>query len=54
PPGCRFHTRCPVVASGRAKELGIEDKCLGQDLALKELEPAHLAACYAADIGEIR
>ncbi|MEA2556168.1 MAG: hypothetical protein QOI60_1499 [Actinomycetota bacterium] len=54
PPGCRFHTRCPVVASGRAKELGIEEKCRGQDLALKELEPAHLAACYAADIGEIR
>lgn len=54
PAGCRFHTRCPVVASGRAKELGIEDKCRGEDLALKELDPAHFAACHAADIGQIR
>jgi len=54
PAGCRFHTRCPVVASGRAKELGIEDKCRGEDLSLKELDPAHSAACYAADIGQIR
>ena len=54
PEGCRFHTRCPLVASGRAKELGIEDKCLGQDLALKPLDPTHFAACYAADIGQIR
>ena len=54
PPGCRFHTRCPVVASGRAKELGIEAKCLGEDLALKELDPEHFTACFAADIGQIR
>jgi oligopeptide/dipeptide ABC transporter ATP-binding protein len=54
PPGCRFHTRCPLVASGRAKELGIEDKCRGEDLALKEMEPAHFAACFAADLGQIR
>ena len=53
PPGCRFHTRCPVVASGRAKELGIEARCLGEDLALKELGPAHFAACFAADVGQI-
>ena len=32
PSGCRFHPRCPVVASGRAKELGIEDRCRGEDL----------------------
>jgi oligopeptide/dipeptide ABC transporter ATP-binding protein len=54
PEGCRFHTRCPVVASGRAKELGIEGKCRGQDLALKEMDTAHFAACYAADLGVIR
>ena len=54
PGGCRFHTRCPLVASGRAKELGIEDKCRGEDLALKPLDPAHFAACYAADMGQIR
>ncbi len=54
PEGCRFHTRCPLVASGRAKELGIEEKCRGQDLALKPLDPTHFAACHAADIGQIR
>ncbi len=27
PTGCRFHPRCPVVASGEAARLGIEDKC---------------------------
>jgi oligopeptide/dipeptide ABC transporter ATP-binding protein len=54
PEGCRFHTRCPVVASGRAKELGIEDKCRGEDLGLKVMDPEHLAACYAADLGQIR
>ncbi len=48
PDGCRFHPRCPVVASGRAAELGLEDKCRGQDLALEELRPGHLAACHVA------
>ena len=48
PPGCRFHPRCPVVASGEAASLGIEEKCRGEDLGLKELAPGHLAACYEA------
>ena len=43
-----------MVASGRDKELSIEDKCRGQDLALREMDPAHFAACYAADLGVIR
>ena len=34
PPGCRFHPRCPVLASGESARLGIEDLCRGQDLAL--------------------
>ncbi len=50
PPGCRFHLRCPVVASGRAAELGIEERCKGEDLALRELRPGHWAACHAADM----
>ena len=50
PDGCRFHLRCPVVASGRAAELGIEDRCRGEDLALRELGEGHLAACYEADL----
>jgi peptide/nickel transport system ATP-binding protein len=51
PTGCRFHPRCPVVASGRAAELQIEGKCTGVDLDLAELTPAHLAACHAAALG---
>jgi oligopeptide/dipeptide ABC transporter ATP-binding protein len=48
PSGCRFHPRCPVVASGRAASLGIEARCRGEDLSLKELAPDHLTACYEA------
>ena len=48
PEGCRFHPRCPVVESGRAAELGIESRCRGEDLALRELAPEHEAACYEA------
>jgi oligopeptide/dipeptide ABC transporter ATP-binding protein len=50
PAGCRFHPRCPVVASGEAATLGIEGKCRGDDLGLEELSPGHLAACYAASL----
>jgi oligopeptide/dipeptide ABC transporter ATP-binding protein len=48
PDGCRFHPRCPVVASGRAAELEIEERCRGEDLDLRELAPEHHAACYEA------
>jgi hypothetical protein len=37
-----------VVASGRAAELGIEERCRTEDLALRELKPGHSAACYEA------
>ncbi|MDP9298136.1 MAG: ABC transporter ATP-binding protein [Actinomycetota bacterium] len=52
PLGCRFHPRCPVVASGRAAELGIETKCRGEDLDLVEDQPGHFAACHLTPIGE--
>ena len=48
PPGCRFHPRCPEVATGRAAEAGIEAACKGEDLALVELRPQHWAACHLA------
>jgi peptide/nickel transport system ATP-binding protein len=48
PPGCRFHPRCPEVATGRAAEAGIEEACKGEDLALVELQPGHWAACHLA------
>jgi oligopeptide/dipeptide ABC transporter ATP-binding protein len=50
PAGCRFHPRCPVVASGEAASLGIEEKCRGDDLGLEELAPGHFAACYEASL----
>ena len=52
PSGCRFHPRCPVVASGRAKELGIEDRCRGEDLQLEEVGDQHFAACHLIDLNQ--
>jgi oligopeptide/dipeptide ABC transporter ATP-binding protein len=47
PPGCRFHPRCPLVASGEAARLGIEERCRGEDLALHEVAREHRVACHA-------
>ena len=52
PAGCRFHPRCPVVASGRAAELGIEDACRGTDIAITESGTEHVAACHLVPLGE--
>ena len=40
PPGCRFHPRCPLVESGEAARLGIEERCRTED-------PLFLPACHA-------
>ncbi len=48
PPGCRFHPRCPVVASGLAEELGIEAACKGEDLQLRDYPNGSSAACHKA------
>ena len=50
PPGCRFHPRCPEVASGNAAAAGVEPKCKGEDLGLVELRPGHFAACHLATL----
>ena len=47
PPGCRFHPRCPVVASGEAARFGFEARCRGEDPVLTERAPGHTAACHA-------
>jgi peptide/nickel transport system ATP-binding protein len=49
PPGCRFHPRCPLVASGEAARLGIEARCRGEDLWLAPVDGAqeHAVACHA-------
>jgi oligopeptide/dipeptide ABC transporter ATP-binding protein len=50
PPGCRFHPRCPEVASGSAAQAGVEARCRAEDLGLVELRPGHLAACHLANV----
>jgi oligopeptide/dipeptide ABC transporter ATP-binding protein len=52
-PGCRFHPRCPVVATGRAAKLGIEERCRGEDLAITERRMEHLAACHLVELDEL-
>jgi oligopeptide/dipeptide ABC transporter ATP-binding protein len=52
PAGCRFHPRCPLVASGEVARLGIEARCRGEDLGLEPVlgaadGSAHRAACHA-------
>jgi oligopeptide/dipeptide ABC transporter ATP-binding protein len=48
PSGCRFHPRCPLVASGEAERLGILERCRTEDLMLGEVDgSAHLSACHA-------
>jgi len=50
PAGCRFHPRCPVVASGEAARRGIEDRCRAEDLALTPVggDERLAVACHAA------
>jgi peptide/nickel transport system ATP-binding protein len=47
PSGCRFHPRCPLVASGEAARLGIEERCRSEDVALRGVGHEHSAACHA-------
>jgi len=46
PQGCRFHPRCPEVASGRAEEAGILNRCFGEDPPLIEADRDQVAACW--------
>jgi peptide/nickel transport system ATP-binding protein len=43
PSGCRFHPRCPLVASGEAERLGILERCRGED-------PVEIPACHAVGV----
>ena len=46
PTGCRFHPRCPVVASGEAARLGIEERCRTQALPVLPVSTDHTTACH--------
>ncbi len=50
PTGCRFHPRCPVVASGEAARLGIEDRCRTQELPVLAVGPGHTTACHLTEL----
>ena len=39
PPGCRFHTRCPVAF----------DRCRVEEPAPRQVAPGHIAACHLAE-----
>ena len=54
PAGCRFHPRCPLVASGEAARIGIEERCRSEDLGLAAVvgsSAGHVAACHALVAG---
>jgi peptide/nickel transport system ATP-binding protein len=46
PAGCRFHPRCPALASGAAEAAGVAAACTGSELPLLPAEPGHQAACH--------
>jgi peptide/nickel transport system ATP-binding protein len=46
PAGCRFHPRCPVVASGEAERRGILDRCTGIDPTLDPITAGRSVACH--------
>jgi oligopeptide/dipeptide ABC transporter ATP-binding protein len=51
PPGCRFHPRCPLLASGEAARLGVEQRCRDEDLGRQAVDgTAHRAACHAVHV----
>ena len=46
PTGCRFHPRCPEMASGRAAEAGLEERNRTEVPALREVSSGHFVACH--------
>jgi oligopeptide/dipeptide ABC transporter ATP-binding protein len=46
PSGCRFHPRCPALASGAAAAAGVAERCLGEELPVLPVSEGHLAACW--------
>jgi len=51
PSGCRFHPRCPELASGAAAAAGVDDRCRGERLpVLPAAGPGESqVSCYLAD-----
>jgi oligopeptide/dipeptide ABC transporter ATP-binding protein len=52
PAGCRFHPRCPELASGAAEQAGVADRCTGTALPVlpaADGPAAGLVSCHLAD-----
>jgi oligopeptide/dipeptide ABC transporter ATP-binding protein len=57
PAGCRFHPRCPALASGAAADAGVDQACIATPLpVLPAADPgrgaAPLVACHLAHAGD--
>jgi oligopeptide/dipeptide ABC transporter ATP-binding protein len=48
PAGCRFHPRCPALASGAAAAAGVDDDCRARPLPVLPVVAEHGAACHLA------
>jgi peptide/nickel transport system ATP-binding protein len=46
PAGCRFHPRCPALASGEAEAAGVADRCRTAGLPILSAENEHQVACH--------
>ncbi|WP_292671698.1 ABC transporter ATP-binding protein [Nocardioides sp.] len=46
PAGCRFHPRCPQLASGAAATAGVADDCVGTPLPVLPAGGDHRVACH--------
>jgi hypothetical protein len=49
PAGCRFHPRCPALASGEAAAAGVDASCRGRELSVLPAQGLHSAACWLSD-----
>jgi peptide/nickel transport system ATP-binding protein len=46
PAGCRFHPRCPQLASGEAAAAGVDGECRTGSLPVLPASKEHAAACF--------
>ncbi|MGH3498461.1 MAG: ABC transporter ATP-binding protein [Nocardioidaceae bacterium] len=49
PAGCRFHPRCPELASGASEAAGVSDDCRATVLPLLHADGPHRCACWLVD-----
>jgi hypothetical protein len=49
PDGCRFHPRCPALASGAAARAGVDHQCRTEPVPILGGVAEHHAACFLTD-----